>query len=468
MIFQSYEYITLLIFVVVIFWFLSKKNQNIILLIASYTFYGYLNPWLILLLSGYTLVNYFSALKIQRSKEEKTRKVFLIFAISSGLFVLGIFKYLGFFVENFTQLLANFGLVNSNLTLQIFLPVGISFYTFQTISYVFDVYTYKTKARKSLIDVSLFIGFFPQLIAGPIEKANSLLSQIETKKKFKIKNFNDGISLIIWGFFKKLVIADNVAIISDKIFLLEEPNFLLIIIGSLAFGVQILADFSGYTDIARGSAKLLGINLSSNFNNPYFSRSIIDFWRRWHITLSIWFRDYVYVPLGGSRRSNVRNYTNILITFILTGLWHGAAWNFIFWGLFNGIIIILTRFYLRITNFRFNLLGFLLTFCFIHLGWFIFRSENFYSVLLSSFSNINIDLKTYIYLFMQIFLFSFPLYIYGVYEVIKSKKNISLRLNSGLNLLENIYTRSVIVMFLYLGILILRSDVTSDFIYFKF
>ncbi len=449
---------------VMIFWFLSRKLQNIILLTASYIFYGYLNPWLIFLLSGYTLINYFTALKIQNTTIPQKKKFFLIFAICSGLFVLGVFKYFGFFIENFTNLLENFGLLNSKVTFQIFLPVGISFYTFQTISYVLDVYKGKTKARKNLIDVSLFIGFFPQLIAGPIERANSLLSQIETKKNFKIQNFNDGIFLIIWGFFKKLVIADNVAIISDKIFLLENPHFSLLILGSLAFGVQIFADFSGYTDIARGSAKLFGINLSNNFNNPYFSRSMIEFWRRWHITLSIWFRDYLYIPLGGSRRSNLRTYLNILITFILTGLWHGAAWNFVFWGLFNGLIVIITRVYLINTNFRINSLGFILTFCFIHIGWFIFRSENFYLILVSSFSDINIHYKNFLYLFMQVFIFSLPLYIYGTYQVIRDKKNILFRLD----FFENMYIKSVIVMFLYLGILVLRSNSTSDFIYFKF
>ena len=254
------------------------------------------------------------------------------------------------------------------------------------------------------------------------------------------------------------------AIISDKIFLLEDPHFSLLILGSLAFGVQIFADFSGYTDIARGSAKLFGINLSNNFNNPYFSRSMIEFWRRWHITLSIWFRDYVYIPLGGSRRSNLRTYLNILITFILTGLWHGAAWNFVFWGLYNGIIVIITRVYLRNTNFRINSLGFILTFCFIHIGWFIFRSENFYLILVSSFSDINIHYKNFLYLFMQVLIFSLPLYIYGTYQVIRDKKNILFRLD----FLENMYIKSVIVMFLYLGILILRSNSTSDFIYFKF
>ncbi|MBC63621.1 MAG: membrane-bound O-acyltransferase family protein [Chloroflexi bacterium] len=464
MIFQSYEYISLLIFVLVIFWFLSRKIQNIILLIASYIFYGYITPWLVFLLLSYTLVNYFSALKIQNTKSQKNRKLFFAFSIFSGLFVLGAFKYFGFFIENFTDLLAYFGFLDSKMTLQIFLPVGISFYTFQTISYVFDVYKGKTKARKSIIDVSLFIGFFPQLIAGPIERANSLLTQIEKQKHFKIKNFNDGIFLIIWGFFKKLVIADNVAIISDKIFLLQDPHFSLLVLASLAFGVQIFADFSGYTDIARGSAKLFGINLSNNFNNPYFSRSMIEFWRRWHITLSIWFRDYVYIPLGGSKRSNAKTYLNILITFILTGLWHGAAWNFVFWGLYNGIIIILTRIYLSKTNFRINALGIMLTFCFIHIGWFIFRSENFYLSLLSSFSGISIDFKNFIYLFMQVLIFSLPLYIFGAYQVIITKKNNLHRLG----FFDNLYIKSIIVMFLYLGILILRSNSTSDFIYFKF
>ncbi len=449
---------------VIIFWFLSRKLQNIILLIASYIFYGYLTPWLIFLLLGYTLVNYFSALKIQNSKSQKNKKLFLIFSIFSGLFVLGVFKYFGFFIENFSNLLSILGFLDSKMTLQIFLPIGISFYTFQTISYVSDVYTGKTKARKNLIDVSLFIGFFPQLIAGPIERANSLLTQVEKKKRFKIQNFNDGIFLIIWGFFKKLVIADNVAIISDKIFLLQDPHFSLLVLASLAFGVQIFADFSGYTDIARGTAKLFGINLSSNFNNPYFSKSMIEFWRRWHITLSIWFRDYVYIPLGGSKSSNSKTYLNILVTFILTGLWHGAAWNFIFWGLYNGIIIILSRIYLRKTNFRVNALGFLLTFCFIHVGWFIFRSENFYTILFSSFSGISIDMRNFIYLFMQVLIFSLPLYIYGVYQVFISKKN---NLHS-FGFLQNMYIKSVIVMFLYLGILILRSNSTSDFIYFKF
>jgi D-alanyl-lipoteichoic acid acyltransferase DltB (MBOAT superfamily) len=307
-------------------------------MVGSYIFYGFVHPWFCLLLASSTIVDYVSALGMEQYPSR--RKLFLIFSLVWNLGMLGVFKYFNFFAENVNQLMSNFGLDLDPIVLSIMLPVGISFYTFQTLSYTIDVYKGKTHARKNFIDVAVFVAFFPQLVAGPIERATRLLPQFEIPRRWDWSKFYKAWPLLISGYLKKMVIADNIAVYSDQIFSLQHPSIFLLIAGTIAFAIQILADFSAYTDIARGTAKLLGIDLVINFKGPYLAISPSDFWRRWHISFSTWIRDYLYIPLGGSRVNGRLKFLLVLLaTLGLSGLWHGAAWNFILWGIYHAVLV---------------------------------------------------------------------------------------------------------------------------------
>lgn len=339
MIFTSISYAIFLAFIFSSYWLIRKKSlQNILLLVASYYFYGFIHPWFCILIASSTIVDYLCGLGMQRKPDRK--KVFLIISLLFNLGLLGFFKYFNFFADNVHQLLETFGLNVNEFSLKIFLPVGISFYTFQTLSYTIDIYRGKLEARTNFIDFSVFVAFFPQLVAGPIERASRLLPQVESQRNWNSSLFFSAFPLLIRGFFKKLVIADNVAIYADKIFMLESPSFILLLAGGFAFAIQIFADFSAYTDIARASARLLGFELMENFNMPYIAISPSDFWRRWHISFSSWIRDYLYIPLGGSKVNSKIKFFFILLTSLgLSGLWHGASWNFVVWGIYHAIIL---------------------------------------------------------------------------------------------------------------------------------
>ncbi|MCD4792913.1 MAG: MBOAT family protein [Bacteroidales bacterium] len=308
------------------------------MLISSYLFYGWIHPWFGILIAVSTITDYFAGLAIY--KRTNNKKLFLIISITVNLGMLGFFKYFNFFIENIYQIINNFGINASYAGLKIFLPVGISFYTFQTLSYTIDIYRNKLVPRKDFIDFAVFVSFFPQLVAGPIERAKRFLPQIENKRSFNIKLIETALPLLIKGFFKKIVIADNIAIFADKVFLLDSPSIYVLIAGTLAFTLQILADFSAYTDIARGVAKLLGFDLVRNFMNPYLAVSPSDLWRRWHISFSSWIRDYLYFSLGGSRVKTSIHFAFVLVvTMGLSGLWHGAAWTFVIWGIYHGLLV---------------------------------------------------------------------------------------------------------------------------------
>jgi alginate O-acetyltransferase complex protein AlgI len=326
------------------YWLMGHRAQNIFLLLASYYFYGYVYPWFLYLIIASTVVDYSCGLAIVRYPQRK--KLFLGLSLVTNLGLLGVFKYFGFFVDNFILLLTELGLPSFTNTISIMLPVGISFYTFQTLSYTIDVYWGKIAPRRNFVDFALYVSFFPQLVAGPIERAKRLLTQIEQKRVYNHQMIREGIFLIVWGFFKKLVIADNVAVIANMVFALENPSFYILWAGVFAFTIQIFSDFSAYTDIARGSAKLLGINLSPNFNHPFIAISPADFWSRWHMSLSSWIRDYVFTPVTyyifrKYRNPVISNQVGILITFLLIGFWHGPSWNFILFGLYFSIIYII-------------------------------------------------------------------------------------------------------------------------------
>lgn len=343
MVFTSFSYLIFLLIVFVLYWsFRNLTFQNLLLLFGSYIFYGFVHPWFCYLIAFSTVLDYFCGRMIRSRPDQK--RLFLILSLATNLGMLGFFKYFNFFVENLRELLLAMGYTPAPFTLEIFLPVGISFYTFQTLSYTIDIYRGKLEPHDSFLDFAVFVSFFPQLVAGPIERATRFLPQVARPRKWNTERFLSAFPLIVWGLFKKLVIADNMAIYVEKVYLLESPSKLILLAGTMAFSVQIFADFSAYTDIARGTARLLGFKLIENFDAPYLAISPSDFWRRWHISFSTWIRDYLYIPLGGSRQPTFFHFAFAALTALgLSGLWHGAAWNFVFWGVYHGILIILYR-----------------------------------------------------------------------------------------------------------------------------
>jgi len=341
MLFNSIDFALFLPIVFLLYWFvfnINLKLQNILLLIASYVFYGWWDWRFLSLIAFSTLVDYYIGRQLANETNINKRKVLLWISIIVNLGFLGFFKYYNFFIENFTQAFSFLGYQISSNSLQIILPVGISFYTFQTLSYSIDVYRRKLEPTKNFISFAAFVSFFPQLVAGPIERATNLLPQFKVIKKFNYNNGVDGLRQILWGLFKKIVIADYCAHFVNIIF--ENPQDYsgsTLVLGAVFFAFQIYGDFSGYSDIAIGTAKLFGFNLKQNFAFPYFARDIAEFWRRWHISLSTWFRDYLYIPLGGSRGNKSQQIRNVFIIFLVSGFWHGANWTFIVWGGLNAI-----------------------------------------------------------------------------------------------------------------------------------
>ena len=345
MLFNSPEYILFLPIVFLLYWFVFNRRlklQNLLILISSYIFYGWWDWRFLSLIFLSTVADYFVGLKIYDSQDDKVRKSYLWVSILFNLSLLGFFKYFNFFIDSWIDLLGSFGYEQKSVwTLNVILPVGISFYTFQTMSYSLDIYYKKLKPTKDFISFASFVSFFPQLVAGPIERASNLLPQILTKRVFKYEQGVQGLRLILWGMFKKVVIADSLGIRVDRIFEnYQSMDGSVLLLGLVYFSFQIYCDFSGYSDIAIGTAKLFGIELMSNFKFPYFSRDIGEFWRRWHISLSSWFRDYLYIPLGGSKGGKWMSLKNIFIIFIVSGFWHGANWTFILWGLTHALLYI--------------------------------------------------------------------------------------------------------------------------------
>lgn len=341
MLFNSIEFGLFLPIVFFLYWFVFKdktKCQNLLLLISSYVFYGWWNWRFLSLIAFSSFVDYTIALQLNKTEKKSQRKLLLFISFATNLGLLGFFKYYNFFVDNFIDAFTLFGFHPSANTLNIILPVGISFYTFQTLSYTIDVYRKFLKPTNDALSFFAFVSFFPQLVAGPIERASNLLPQFLKKRKFSYHNATNGMRLILWGLFKKLVIADNAAILVNDIFAnYQTKSVVVLFAGAVYFALQIYGDFSGYSDIARGIAKLFGFELMINFRVPYFSRDIGEFWRRWHISLSTWFRDYLYIPLGGSRGTKKMIIRNTLIIFIVSGFWHGANWTFIIWGAINAL-----------------------------------------------------------------------------------------------------------------------------------
>lgn len=392
MFFNSIDFAIFLPIVFLLYWFVTNRNlklQNLLIVAASYLFYGWWDWRFLSLILFSTIIDFSVGRKLRKEENQTKRKILLWISVFVNLGFLGFFKYYNFFVDNFITAFSFFGTEIKENSLNIILPVGISFYTFQTLSYTIDVYKRKLKATKDFIAFSAFVSFFPQLVAGPIERATHLLPQFYKKRKFDYTLAVDGMRQILWGLFKKIVIADNCAEFANQVFNnSDEMNGSSLVLGAVFFSFQIYGDFSGYSDIAIGTSRLFGFDLMRNFNFPYFSRDIAEFWRRWHISLSTWFRDYLYIPLGGSRGGMSMKIRNTFIIFIVSGFWHGANWTFIVWGALNAIYFLP----LLITNNNRNNLGtiaegklipslkdflrMLLTFSLTVFAWIFFRANN--------------------------------------------------------------------------------------------
>ncbi len=381
MTFVQIEFLAFFVIVFTAYWsFQSRLGQNAVLLISSLYFYGRVHPWFLILLVYSTLLDYTVGLAMKR---QPTRaKAWLMVSVAGNMLLLGAFKYLDFFIESFAALQAQLGLQPSVAALGIFLPVGISFYTFQTMSYTFDVYKGTLEPRRNLLDYATFVVMFPQLVAGPIERARSLLPQVEVARTLDWQRVRSGLGLAFWGAVKKVAIADTIGLYVGSVFAVQHPSKLLIAAGTVGFAIQILADFGGYTDIARGTSRMLGLELTRNFEHPYLAASPSEFWRRWHISLSSWIHEYLYVPLGGTGRGPLRRLGATYGALLLSGLWHGASWNFVIWGGYHATLLSAYRAGRVVIPERVRThawvrpVAIAAMFAFTCVGWLIFRETN--------------------------------------------------------------------------------------------
>ena len=487
MLFNSLEFLIFFPSVTLLYFILPHKFRWAFLLIASCIFYMFFIPSYIFILIFTILIDFFAAIFIAKSEGRK-RKIFLIISIVSTCLVLIIFKYFNFFNSNIALMAKYFGWNYPIQSLRLVLPIGLSFHTFQSLSYVIEVYWGRQKVEKHIGIYALYVMFFPQLVAGPIERPQNLLHQFYEKHEFEYGRVINGLKLMVWGMFKKVVIADRIAPFVDKVY--NNPsNFkgLPIIIATVLFAIQIYCDFSGYSDIAIGSAKVLGFNLMQNFKRPYFSKSITEFWQRWHISLSSWFRDYVYIPLGGNKVKLPRYVFNLFVTFLISGLWHGANWTFVIWGALNGLYIIIEKLIKRyvtrhlkrdkpfLNNFITKTLKVVYTFSLINFSWIFFRANNISDALYmvkNLFSNLkewptsnyllatisSIDLKSYEFLKILI-----AILILLIVEMIQRKVSVIKFIN-----LKPLPIRWGIYIFSVIALLFFKSFQNQQFIYFQF
>jgi D-alanyl-lipoteichoic acid acyltransferase DltB (MBOAT superfamily) len=481
MLFNSFEFLVFLPIVFLLYWFVFKplKWQNLLVVSASYVFYGWWDWRFLFLIALTTICSFASGLLIEHyDNDRKTQKAISAINIILNISILGIFKYYNFFAENFQLLFSSFGISVDWPTLHIILPVGISFYTFQALSYSIDVYRRKIKATKDVVAFFAFISFFPQLVAGPIERATNLLPQFLKPRSFNEAKAVDGLRQILWGFFKKVVVADTCA--STLMYIWEDYHHMSgisLFFGGLLFTFQIYGDFSGYSDIAIGTARLFGVNLKRNFAFPYFSRSIPEFWRRWHISLMTWFRDYIYFPLGGSRCSQWKAIRNVFIVWGVSGLWHGANWTFICWGLFHGILLavynllgINTKYEHEVAHGRFlpsvkEMCQMLFTFFLAVIGWIIFRAETMtqavsylYRMFTKPFEGMSAGSLKYTFFFVAIMLLA---------EWVQRDKQHALEFVKSEGILKYRVVRWSIYMSVLMVTLVFAGE-QSQFIYFQF
>lgn len=387
MLFNSFSFFIFFVGVFFAYIVLPHRWQNRMLLVTSYIFYGSWDWRFLSLLFFSTTLDYFFALKIGRSDRPGHRRNWMMASLIVNLSILGFFKYFNFFAGSFAALMQKAGLEVSPLVLNVVLPVGISFYTFQALSYTIDVYRGILKPADRWSDFALYVAFFPQLVAGPIERATNLLPQVQHPRTVSDYGIGHGAFLILWGLFQKVVIADNISGVADEVFASNPGNGAMVLVGVYAFALQIYCDFSGYSNMARGLALMLGFRLMLNFKNPYLASDPSDFWRRWHISLSTWLRDYLYIGLGGNRKGTLLTYRNLLLTMVLGGLWHGAAWTFIVWGIYHGLLLVVHRFWKTLVSIpamlshpwaakSWRATKIILFFHLICLGWLFFRATS--------------------------------------------------------------------------------------------
>lgn len=494
MLFNSIDFFIFFPIVVLLYFIIPKKVRYIWLLICSYYFYMCWNAKYALLIAISTIITWLSGILIEKSKDVRGKKGIVAISFVSNIGILFIFKYFDFMLDNINKILT---LVNVELIsnpFDIILPVGISFYTFQALGYTVDVYRGELKAEKNPLRYALFVSFFPQLVAGPIERSKNLLEQlkkIDTEKMWDYNKAAEGFILIFWGLFMKMVIADRIAIFVNQIFLnIYAYGTIELILGAVAFAIQIYCDFNGYSTIAIGAAKIMGFELMENFNVPYFATSIKDFWRRWHISLSSWFKDYLYIPLGGNRCSKIKKYSNLMITFLVSGLWHGAAWTYIIWGGLHGLYQIVGEVFAPIRSkvvkwlrvdttvfsYKFGQIG--LTFALTTFAWIFFRAESLEQAIYyiermftkwnpwilfdQSLYNIGLDI-------IEMNVLIIALLCLVIVDFIKYKKDISV---AEFLMKQNLWFRWLVLLFFILAVLVygkygINFD-SSKFIYFDF
>lgn len=497
MTFHSLDFLVFFLVVTTVYWQLPHRAQNRFLLVASYIFYGWFEPWFCALLAFTTVVDWYAALKMDPDPSiadeayahpddtvRRARRRWLVLSLVSNLSVLWFFKYFNFFVDSVQSGLTALGLQTSLPVLQIVLPVGISFYTFQSLSYTIDVYRGRLRACRPLFDFALFVALFPQLVAGPIERASALIPRVMRPRVFNLVVARDATVLMAWGLFKKLVIADNAGVIANRVFSMKDPGFEMLWAGVFAFGIQIYADFSAYTDIARGSARWIGFELMKNFDHPYLAISPSDFWRRWHISLSSWFRDYLYIPLGGSRHGLPRTLANVMVTFVVSGLWHGAAWNFVAWGALHGVLLCIERAWgalrgigrhagrHRLPVWR-AVPQWLLMFVLVHVGWLMFRESDaamlWRDLTLVPGTAPLAERQAGLYLFLVALSLSVPLWAHSLWTVWqgRSYSDRPAQLEADVPT-RTVAWQAVAVGVMFAVILVMRSRTSLDFIYFAF
>lgn len=488
MLFNTIEFVIFFVFVVTLISVVKYgKIQHLFLLLASYAFFYFSSSYLISLLIFSTLLDFYLGKKIFNSESLKRKKIFLIFSLGGNLGLLGFFKYVDFTISQINELTDLIGLEPISY-LNILLPVGISFYTFQTLSYTIDIYRGKLKPSKTLKEFALFVAFFPQLVAGPILRASHFLPQLREKildckarhgiRLITIKSINlkIGITIMTLGFLKKMFFADNIGVMVDEIFSnpLGAESF-TIILGSIAFGVQIYCDFSGYSDIAIGAAKIFGFRIPINFNKPYFATSPVDFWRKWHISLSSWLRDYLYIPLGGNKKSQNRTYFNLMIVMLLGGLWHGASWNFVIWGFLHGVYLGIEKFLIqRCPIFQKNqliqsklgkIISILLTQYLIFMTWIAFRVEDFNALNYSLYKYViwDFSFETTLTVVSHNLIPLLLIFTFFILHYISYKTNIQIILSQ----LKTIYW-TLFLIAVMISILFFFDGNSQDFIYFRF
>ena len=490
MFFNSIDFAVFFPIIFILYWLFSNNltRRNLLILAASYLFYGWWDWRFLILILISSLVDYIIGLKLSESTSKKQKKIYLFISLFVNLSFLVYFKYTNFFIDTFIESFSFFGKKIDDVALNIILPVGISFYTFQTLSYSIDIYRNQLKPTKNWLAFFSFVSFFPQLVAGPIERASHLLPQFYKTYKFDYNLVKSGLLLMVFGLFKKMVIADRAALYVNEVYNnVDGYTGVEYFYATVFFAVQIYCDFSGYSDIAIGAARTMGFDLMKNFDSPYFSKSLTEFWRRWHISLSTWFRDYVFIPLGGSRKGKLKTYFNLFIVFVISGLWHGAAITFIIWGAIHGLILIFEKASFQFKHKIFNIIGLekkspvinlffgLFTFFIVCLAWVFFRANSLADALIiingvfNQFDLGNVFIKeTYLIGFkpneFRILICSIIILI--VSEVLHKKFSLVKRLNS-----QGLVFRWFVYFLLVFGIIIFGKygdGIIKEFIYFQF